>query len=114
MERAGILCLLALASSWSAAALAQQQSGDATDARLSEVVVTARFKSESLQAAPISITAMSGEQIDARGYVNIADVANAAPNVSIEQAGTGFGKSAFVSIRGVGQNDFKYTFEPGV
>jgi iron complex outermembrane receptor protein len=102
-----------LALCWSAAAPAQQEPG-ATEERLSEVVVTARFKSESLQSAPISITAMSGEQIDARGYVNVADVANAAPNVSIEQAGTGFGKSAFVAIRGVGQNDFKYTFEPGV
>ena len=81
---------------------------------LSEVVVTARFKTESLQAAPIAITAVSAEQIDARGYVNIADVAHAAPNVNIESAGSGFGKSAFVSIRGVGQNDFKYTFEPGV
>jgi iron complex outermembrane receptor protein len=81
---------------------------------LSEVVVTARFKTESLQAAPIAITAVTSEQIDARGYINVADVAHAAPNVNIESGGTGFGKSAFVSIRGVGQNDFKYTFEPGV
>jgi iron complex outermembrane receptor protein len=81
---------------------------------LSEVVVTARFKSENLQTAPIAITAVSADQIDARGYVNVADVARAAPNVNIEQAGSGFGKSAFVSIRGIGQNDFKYTFEPGV
>jgi iron complex outermembrane recepter protein len=84
------------------------------DAGLSEVVVTARFKSENLQTAPIAITAISADQIDARGYVNVADVARAAPNVNIEQAGSGFGKSAFVSIRGIGQNDFKYTFEPGV
>jgi len=132
------LCFSLLASCWAAAVgtagaaeLAQQGSGHSppTSASaeapatgegltagegLSEVVVTARFKSESLQTAPIAITAVSAEQIDARGYVNVADVAHAAPNVNIESAGSGFGKSAFVSIRGVGQNDFKYTFEPGV
>jgi len=84
------------------------------DEGLSEIIVTARFKSENLQTAPIAITAVSAEQINARGYVNVADVAHAAPNVNIEPAGSGFGKSAFVSVRGVGQNDFKYTFEPGV
>jgi iron complex outermembrane recepter protein len=84
------------------------------DEGLSEIIVTARFKSENLQTAPIAITAVSAEQIDARGYVNVADVAHGTPNVNIEPAGSGFGKSAFVSIRGVGQNDFKYTFEPGV
>lgn len=90
------------------------QSAPAEDNGLAEVVVTARFKAESLQSAPIAITAVSAEQMEARGYFNVADVAHAAPNVNLEQAGSGFGKSTFVSIRGVGQNDFKYTFEPGV
>jgi iron complex outermembrane receptor protein len=81
---------------------------------LEEVLVTARFKSESLQSAPIAITAVTGDQLEARGYVNITQVASIAPNVNLEQAGSGFGKLAFVSIRGIGQSDFKYTFEPGV
>jgi iron complex outermembrane recepter protein len=81
---------------------------------LEEVVVTARFKSENLQSAPIAITAITAEQIESRGYENVTQIANAAPNVNMEQAGSGFGKLAFVSIRGVGQSDFKYTFEPGV
>ncbi len=120
MSRAGICLSVMLASCWVTARAEPQAAPDgqvkgaAEGEGLSEVVVTARFKSESLQATPISITAVSAEQIDARGYVNVADVAHAAPNVNIEQAGSGFGKSAFVSIRGVGQNDFKYTFEPGV
>src|SRR6185312_7569126 len=126
-------CIGLLVSCWaavgsvSAAEIAQQVTGNppqtqtatpaaspAADEGLSEIIVTARFKSENLQTAPIAITAVSAEQINARGYVNVADVAHAAPNVNIESAGSGFGKSAFVSIRGVGQNDFKYTFEPGV
>jgi iron complex outermembrane recepter protein len=103
-------CLLGAAQVARSAELDAPTAGEG----LAEVVVTARFKSENLQAAPISITAVSADQIDARGYINVADVAHAAPNVNIEQAGSGFGKSAFVSIRGIGQNDFKYTFEPGV
>jgi hypothetical protein len=106
-----ILLLVALLGAAGRARASEQSPGDEG---FSEVVVTARFKSETLQTAPIAITAVSADQIDARGYVNVADVARAAPNVNIEQAGSGFGKSAFVSIRGIGQNDFKYTFEPGV
>ncbi len=81
---------------------------------LAEVLVTARFKRENLQAAPIAITAVTGDEIDARGYLNVTQIAAMAPNVNLEQAGSGFGKLAFVSIRGVGQSDFKFTFEPGV
>jgi iron complex outermembrane receptor protein len=91
-----------------------QQGTPSQEGELAQVLVTARFKTESLQDAPISITAVSAAQIEQRGYSNITDVAAAAPNVNLQQAGSGFGKMAFVSIRGVGQNDFKYTFEPGV
>jgi iron complex outermembrane receptor protein len=115
--------LVLLAPAWAAAAQAEQPpqaqasppAPTASDSGgLEEVLVTARFKSESLQTAPIAITAVTGEQLDARGYVDITQVANIAPNVNLEQAGSGFGKLAFVSIRGIGQSDFKYTFEPGV
>ena len=119
-------CCIGLLACWIVSGIAGaaevQQAAAADQARaeptagegLSEVVVTARFKTENLQSSPIAITAVTADQIEARGYVNVTDVAHAAPNVNIESAGSGFGKSAFVSIRGVGQNDFKYTFEPGV
>ncbi|MGH8219768.1 MAG: TonB-dependent receptor, partial [Steroidobacteraceae bacterium] len=87
---------------------AQQGSG------LQEVVVTARFRSENLQTTPIAITAVTGQDIEEHGFEDVSQIASIAPNVNIEPAGSGFGKLAFVSIRGVGQSDFKYTFEPGV
>ena len=90
------------------------EAGPADSGALQEVVVTARFKRESLQSAPIAITAISGDQIEARGYTNITQIGSLAPNVNLEEAGSGFGKLAVVSIRGIGQSDFKYTFEPGV
>ena len=97
-----------------AAATPAAQNAPEDNGGLAEVLVTARFKSESLQTAPIAITVVTGDQLEARGYVNITQVASAAPNVNLEQAGSGFGKLAVVSIRGIGQGDFKYTFEPGV
>jgi len=81
---------------------------------LEQVVVTARFRTESQQSAPLAITAITGAELENRGFQNITQVSALAPNVSIEPAASGFGKLAFVSIRGVGQSDFKYTFEPGV
>src|SRR5581483_4786304 len=81
---------------------------------LAEITVTARYKSESLQRAPLSVTALSGSDIENRGYTNISQVSASAPNVNLEPAPGGFGKSVFASIRGVGQNDFKFTLEPGV
>jgi iron complex outermembrane recepter protein len=84
------------------------------DSALEEVTVTARYKSESLQRAPLSVTALSGGDIENRGYTNVSQVAASAPNVNLEPAPGGFGKSVFASIRGVGQSDFKFTLEPGV
>jgi iron complex outermembrane recepter protein len=109
-----IIVLMVLLLAAPAAASAAESAGSGEGPPLEEVVITARFRTESLQTAPIAVTAVTGEQLQAHGYQNVTQVADVAPNVNLEQAGSGFGKLAFVSIRGVGQSDFKYTFEPGV
>jgi len=116
LTRGGIRTLVAAVAITTCAAAQSAESADTPpqEDELEQVLVTARFKTESLQDAPISITAITADQIEHRGYNNVTDVASAAPNVNLRAAGSGFGKMAFVSIRGVGQNDFKYTFEPGV
>ncbi len=81
---------------------------------LQTVVVTARYRTENLQNTPIAITALTGAQLEARGYGNVVDVAKSAPNVTLQQAGASGGKSAVAYIRGVGQSDFTLAFEPGV
>ncbi len=106
-----------LAFAGASGARAAEQGGAAAASlgdTLQEVVVTARYKRENLQRTPLSVTALSGSQIEDRGYTNISQVSASAPNVSLEAAPGGFGKSVFASIRGVGQNDFKFTLEPGV
>ena len=86
----------------------------ASGAQVGEVIVTAQFRSQNLQTTPLAITALTGDMLEARNNSSITDVSNAAPNVTIRMAPQGFGNSAQVFIRGVGQTDFKYALEPGV
>lgn len=81
---------------------------------LEEVVVTARFRSESVQKSPLSITVLTASDLEDRGISNVTDLAQSVPNVTLLPAGAGYGKSAIAFIRGVGQNDFNFAFEPGV
>ncbi len=78
-----------------------------------EVIVTARRRAESLQDVPIAVTAYSGEQLERQGAVDITDIGDTTPNVTIETSrGTNSTLTAF--IRGVGQQDPVAGFEQGV
>lgn len=55
-------------------------------ATLEELVVTATKREESLQKVPLSITAVTGEQLQARGVESFADLARLVPGVV--QSGT--------------------------
>ena len=90
-----------------------EQEADA-DLAAQDIVVTAQFREQRLQDTPISITAVNAAQLEARSQTNLAQVADAAPNVSLKPQGASFGPSISASIRGVGQNDFNPAYEPGV
>jgi iron complex outermembrane receptor protein len=82
---------------------------EATD----EIVVTARRRAESLQDVPIAVTAYSGEALEEQGALDITDISDTTPNVTLEVSrGTNSTLSAF--IRGVGQQDPVAGFEQGV
>ena len=71
---------------------------------LEEVVVTAQKREENVQDVGISVTAFTGEQLDALGYTNAQEVTALAPGVSTIQPN---GPSNYaIAIRGVAQNDF--------
>ena len=121
---------LALALVWAAPASAQEVAGQdngkapdtataantaATDDNgLSQIVVTAQFRELDLQNTPMSITAVNADQIQQRSITNVVDVAQAAPNVTMTEGGNGFGKTNQAFIRGIGQLDFSFAFEPKV
>jgi iron complex outermembrane recepter protein len=87
---------------------------DDSTTTLSEVIVTAQFRKENLQDTPLSITAVTGAMLEARGQTSLADVAAQAPNVILQQNGAGAGNSMRAQIRGVGQTDFDPAVDPGV
>ena len=77
------------------------------------IVVTARRREENLIDVPIAITAISGDQLEARGAADITALAESVPNVTLEPSrATNSTLSAF--IRGVGQQDPVSGFEQGV
>jgi iron complex outermembrane receptor protein len=78
-----------------------------------EIIVTARRREESLQDVPVAITAYSGAALEAQGALDITDIGDTTPNVTLENSrGTNSTLTAF--IRGVGQQDPVSGFEAGV
>lgn len=110
------LGMLALASGMAAPVQAQVTSDDHATAPggISEIVVTAQFREQNVQETPIAITAINAQMLEARSQTSVVDVANQAPSVSLKPAGAGSGPSLQASIRGIGQTDWSFAFEPGV
>lgn len=98
------------------AAAQQPASGERRASTLEEIVVTARRREESLQDAPISVTALTGDALRELGVPDLRGIANATPNMEFSYAGNGSGGGNFaqVFLRGVGQPDFIITKDPGV
>ena len=72
------------------------------DAAGEDVVVTARYKNETLQTVPIAITALSTAQIEAvGGQTSIKALAVFAPSVTIQGYS---GRNQTITIRGLGTN----------
>src|SRR5271155_3267234 len=75
-----------------AGAAAAPQGGN----ELEEIVVTATRRSESLSKVPISVMALSQDDMDDRGIKDFQDIARFTPGVSIDNTGTNA-----ISIRGI-------------
>jgi iron complex outermembrane receptor protein len=91
----------------------QQTQTTAPDASDQQIVVTARRRNELLLDVPVAVTAYSGEQLDRQGALDITDIADTTPNVTLEVSrGTNSTLTPF--IRGIGQQDPVAGFEQGV
>ena len=72
------------------------KAADAPSAHLEEIVVTAERREESLQKAPVAVTAVSGDTLKALNITSGQGLAQVVPNLVIGQNGS----SAQVGIRG--------------
>ena len=90
---------------------AAEQAGE--DEGSNTIIVTARRREERLIDVPISISAVTGEQLEQQGVLELTQVAQQVPNITLEVSrGTNTTLTAF--IRGVGQQDPVAGFEAGV
>ena len=78
------------------------------------IIVTAQFREQVLQDTPLAITAVTGEDLEARGMTNMQDLSKVAPSVSLHHTGSAGGKTLAAFIRGVGASDYNFNIEPGV
>jgi iron complex outermembrane receptor protein len=69
---------------------------------IEEVIVTARRREESIQDIPISVTALSTEDMKAFGIRNIADMEGIVPGLNMSGGGNGVKKDSNPFIRAVG------------
>lgn len=80
---------------------------------IEEIITTARRREESLQDVPIAVTAFSAQRLEETGSLDITALQQTTPNLTL-QAARGSNSTLIAFIRGVGQQDPLWGFEPGV
>ncbi len=110
------LCATAvtLACLGSTSALAQESDNvDASKGKLEKIEVTARKTVESLQEVPVAITSIGAVELESKGISVLTEVQQFSPNTTLQTSrGTNSTLTAF--IRGLGQQDPLWGYEPGV
>jgi len=110
---AGLATLAAPAAAQDSAAEATDEAAASDLAEDGVIYVTARRREERLLDVPLSVTAISGEELAQQGVLELTQIAQQVPNTTLEVSrGTNTTLTAF--IRGVGQQDPVAGFEAGV
>lgn len=82
-------------------------------ATLERIEVTARKSIESLQNVPVAVTSVSADDLAENGISVMTEIQQFSPNTTLQSSrGTNSTLTAF--IRGVGQEDPLWGYEPGV
>lgn len=108
--------VLLAGAAWSAAssmAMAQDAVTQDGQTSLDDVVVTARRRDEQLKDVPVAVSALSAEQLENTGATDITALQQQTPNATVQIA-RGSNSTLISFIRGVGQQDPLWGFEPGV
>jgi len=78
---------------------------------LEEITVTAQKREQNLQDVGISVTAFSGEQLQALGYTSTTDIVQQIPGMSFQSFTPAF---TALNLRGISQNNFQDNLEAPV
>ena len=90
-----------------------QQNNDESRGKLERIEVTARKTVESLQETPVAITSIGATELTEKGISVLTEIQQFSPNTTMQTSrGTNSTLTAF--IRGLGQQDPLWGYEPGV
>ncbi len=98
-----VLKILATTALVSPTAAWAQDASEGDQGGLEEIIVTAQKRAEGLSEVPISISAVSGEAIEAYGQTNLEAVSSSIPNLKITQTAI----ANRIAIRGIASGDNK-------
>lgn len=104
MQYSQIGKVVALSLGMSIISLAQAQESQESKKGLFETIeVTATKRSESIQEVPVSVSALSGEQLDALGLSDTTEITQQIPNFQVNAWSP---QITIFNLRGVSQNNF--------
>jgi len=117
-----ILCALAVTTALTSAMPVMAQESEQEEeklqqeedkSRLETIVVTARRTAENQQEVPVAVTSIGADELGESGVSVLTEVQQFSPNTTLQTSrGTNSTLTAF--IRGVGQQDPLWGYEPGV
>src|SRR6202051_5385553 len=113
LARAAAAAVLAAVSLQAPPARAEVPPSAAPADGLAEIVVTARRRAENLQDVPVAVTALSADILQQQDVTSLGDLNSLVPNMKIS-SDRATSSTINVYIRGVGQSDPLWGFEPGV
>ena len=118
MNRLVKTALLAGAAFGVMASAAQARAQDAPStgeqaSSVDDIIVSARRRDEALKDVPVSVSAMSAERLEQTGATDITALQQQTPNATVQVA-RGSNSTLISFIRGIGQQDPLWGFEPGV
>jgi iron complex outermembrane receptor protein len=108
--------VLLAGAAWSAVssmAVAQNVAPQDGQTAVDDIIVTARRRDEQLKDVPISVSALGEERLEQTGASDITALQQQTPNATVQVA-RGSNSTLISFIRGVGQQDPLWGFEPGV
>ncbi len=100
MVSAILVALLQLALNGSAQSTPATPSDEPAQTQIEEITVTAQRRSENSQTVPISVSAVTAQDLIDRGISNTVDLGATIPGMTVQRNGV----YGFINLRGVGSN----------
>ena len=107
----GVASVAILGAGYTAPAFAQENEDDSAR-RLGTVTVTSQKREENIQDVPLSVTALSGDDLAAQQITAVIDLSQLSPSITYTQSTNPLNSS--LRIRGIGTDVFSSAVEPSV